>query len=79
MHACFSGTVKPGFNFKRDTSSSSSSAADAAHGDCEGSAIIPILSGFSGAGFADFKAALVERMGADWLNTVVSDNFTATS
>lgn len=65
--------MKPGINFKRDENSSPS---EAAHGDCEGSAAVPILAGYTGSGFEAFKKELEGRMGG-LLNESVPDNFTA--
>ncbi|KAH8776915.1 Metallo-dependent phosphatase-like protein, partial [Hyaloscypha finlandica] len=63
------GTVSPGIHFKRDTSNSSST--ESTHSDCEGSAIIPILGAFTASGITGLTDALVNKMGSDWLDTVV--------
>ncbi|KAF2231533.1 sphingomyelin phosphodiesterase [Viridothelium virens] len=62
------GTVTPGINFKRDTTSISTATEDT----CDHSKIIPILSSISGDGLDAFKSALVKVMGEFWLNTTVS-------
>jgi sphingomyelin phosphodiesterase len=69
------GTVTAGTNFKRDTSSNTSSNT----GECDGSAVIPILSAYAGTGLSDFKDALLKQMGEVWLNTIVPDNYTTTT
>ena len=65
--------VSAGINFKRDGESSTSHA----HSECEGSAIIPIMSAFAGDGFPSFQSALVAQLGEGFLNTTIPDNYTA--
>ena len=62
-----SGTVTPGINFKRDTTSTSTVTEDA----CGHSKIIPVLSSISTGGLDRFKSVLVGVMGESWLSTTV--------
>lgn len=66
-----SGTVSPGINFKRDAAATAS-----AHSECEGSAVIPIMTSFTGTGIAAFQSALVQTMGESFLNTSIPGNYT---
>ena len=59
-------------NFKRDESTS---VVSEHRDDCEGSAIVPILTSFTGNGFAAFKQMLVAKLG-DVLNDTVPSNYT---
>ena len=65
------GTVSAGINFKRDDTTTAST-----HSECEGSAAIPILASFPGNGLATFKSALIAKMGEDFLDTTVPNNYT---
>jgi sphingomyelin phosphodiesterase len=47
-----------------------------AQSDCEGSAIIPILSAFTGPGTAAFVNVLIDQLGEPWLNTTIPANYT---
>lgn len=66
-----SGTVSVGINFKRDASTTAN-----AHSECEGSAIIPIMTSFTGTGIAAFQSALVITMGESFLSTLIPSNYT---
>jgi hypothetical protein len=62
------GTVKIGVNFKRDEHS---------HGqvrECEGSSVVPILSGLSGEGMGVFAETLEKHLGAEFLDMVISED-----
>ncbi|CZR64135.1 related to acid sphingomyelinase [Phialocephala subalpina] len=65
------GTVSAGINFKRDAAATAQS-----HSECEGSAIIPIMTSFTGTGIAAFQSALVQTMGESFLNTAIPSNYT---
>ena len=65
------GTVSPGINFKRDSTTTSS-----VHSECEGSAAIPILGAITNGGLTSFQSALVAKMGEDFLNITVPANYT---
>jgi sphingomyelin phosphodiesterase len=65
------GTVTAGVNFKRDAEEG------AGHRDvneCEGSAVVPILSQLNGAGLDAFSSALTEHLGADFLYMVIPEH-----
>ncbi|RDW63867.1 sphingomyelin phosphodiesterase [Coleophoma crateriformis] len=72
------GTVSVGINFKKRTvdAETISDSTHSAHGDCEGSAIIPILGALTSSGLADLQASLANILGADFMNTTVPDNYT---
>lgn len=63
-------TVSPGINFKRDELTTHT------HGECGGSAAVPILASFTGSGMSGFQNALVATMGDSFLNTTVPSNYT---
>ena len=65
------GTVSPGINFKRDSTTASS-----AHSECEGSAAIPILGAITNDGITTLQNALVAKLGEAFLNMTVPDNYT---
>lgn len=67
-----SATVSPGINFKRD----STATATTDHSECEGSAIIPIMTSFTSSGMAALQSALVAKLGDAWLDTVIPVNYT---
>ncbi|OBT92828.1 hypothetical protein VE01_09047 [Pseudogymnoascus verrucosus] len=65
-------TVKPGINFKRDTTSGVVTA-----GECDGSQAIPVLSSIAdSSGVQALQDALVSVLGSSILNTEVSSNYT---
>jgi sphingomyelin phosphodiesterase len=67
-----SGTVSAGINFKRDTITTTTTD----HSECEGSAIIPIMTSFTSTGIAAFQSALVAKLGDAWLETEIPSNYT---
>jgi sphingomyelin phosphodiesterase len=66
------GTVTPGVNFKRDTSVVTTTVQT---GECDGSAIIPIMNVIGSSGIDSIEAALVAVLGEDWLNTEVNGTY----
>lgn len=65
------GTVSAGINFKRDSTTSSST-----HSDCEGSGAIPIFAAIPSDGLDTLQSVLVAKLGEDFLNTTIPSNFT---
>lgn len=65
------GTVTAGIHFKRDEEEG------LGHGhvkECEGSAVVPILSQLGGNGLDAFSSALTKHLGDDFLDMVVSEH-----
>jgi sphingomyelin phosphodiesterase len=63
------GTVTAGINLKRGEGTG--------HGyvkECEGSAVVPILSQLNGPGLDAFSAALLKHLGSEFLDMVISEN-----
>lgn len=64
--------IKPGINFKRDSTSGVVTA-----GECDGSHAIPVLSSIADStGVQALQDALVSVLGSSILNTEVSSNYT---
>ncbi|KUJ07393.1 calcineurin-like phosphoesterase [Mollisia scopiformis] len=68
------GTVTAGINFKHKHKRDTTTTTD--HSECEGSAIIPIMTSFTSTGMAAFQSALTETMGESWLSTTIPSNYT---
>jgi sphingomyelin phosphodiesterase len=70
------GVVSPGINFKHKHKRDETASNSTVHGDCEGSAIAPILSSYTGDGFGAFRDSLVAKLGELLANVTVPDNYT---
>ncbi|KAF3771386.1 sphingomyelin phosphodiesterase [Cryphonectria parasitica EP155] len=73
--------VSPGINLKRKRDDTIDGSVQNGHDDhaCESSAVPPVLSSiYSDEGLAAFRTALIDVVGASFMNTTVSSNFTVT-
>ncbi|KAH9946301.1 Metallo-dependent phosphatase-like protein [Epithele typhae] len=67
------GTIKPGVNFKRDTTDATPTTA----GECDGSQAVPILSAIPGStGLQALQNVLVAALGSGFMNTTIPSNYT---
>jgi len=69
--------VTAGIHFrKRDEDSTGYTTSSTHTGECDGSAIIPILNQYYGAGMQDFWDALVKQLGSEWLQSEIPQHWT---